>query len=270
MNLYQIRDWDRTYENNRTRELKQLAWVPIPNKQDGDGYTAIMSLENGPAIFGAWIACVQIASRCDPRGTLVRDGGKPHDSHSLARMSRMPAGLIEEMLSALSGEDINWLTITIYTNPASSCDATALSCDLVAPRARARPEQKEQKERIEGNGKDTGAVAPKARFEKPTIEALKLQCAKIGLPESEAPHFMNYYESNGWKVGRNPMRSWAAALSNWKLNYESRSNGNGSQHKGNPPQRVDRSIGTANEGTADLYRGLGKVAQVPNPQRPAA
>jgi uncharacterized phage protein (TIGR02220 family) len=26
-----------------------------------------------------------------------------------------------------------------------------------------------------------------------------------------------------------------------------------------PPQRVDRSIGTANEGTAHLYRGLGKV-----------
>jgi len=36
---------------------------------------------------------------------------------------------------------------------------------------------------------------------------------------------------------------------------------NGETHRGNPPQRVDRSIGTANEGTAHLYKGLGRVKQ---------
>jgi len=49
------------YENNRTRELKRLEWFPMPNKQDGDGYTLIMEQKDGPAIFGAWVACVQIA-----------------------------------------------------------------------------------------------------------------------------------------------------------------------------------------------------------------
>ena len=37
--------------------------------------------------------------------------------------------------------------------------------------------------------------------------------------------FFNHYESNGWKVGKNPMKSWKAALANWN----SRENKNGSQ-----------------------------------------
>lgn len=34
-------------------------------------------------------------------------------------------------------------------------------------------------------------------------------------------------------------------------------------------KRIDRSIGTANEGTAILYKGLGKVSSVPDQRRPA-
>jgi hypothetical protein len=59
-------------------------------------------------------------------------------------------------------------------------------------------------------------------FTKPTIAELKLGCAKCGLPDAEADTFFNYYESNGWRVGRNPMKSWVSALANWKKNYDSR------------------------------------------------
>jgi uncharacterized protein YdaU (DUF1376 family) len=58
--------------------------------------------------------------------------------------------------------------------------------------------------------------APRVRFEKPSIEAVKLQAAKIGLSGSEAERFFNYYTSNGWKVGRVAMVSWVHALTNWK------------------------------------------------------
>jgi uncharacterized protein YdaU (DUF1376 family) len=36
------------------------------------------------------------------------------------------------------------------------------------------------------------------------------------LPEAEG--FFNYYESNGWKVGKNPMKDWQAASRNWIKN----------------------------------------------------
>lgn len=74
-------------------------------------------------------------------------------------------------------------------------------------------------------------------FGKPTIDSVILQAAKIGLPEAEANKFFNYYESNGWKVGRNPMKSWTAALINWRSNWQ---NGvYGRNNGGKEPSRID-------------------------------
>ncbi len=107
MALYRVCGWSEIYENNRTRELKRLQWVPLPNKQDGDGYTEMVARSNAAAAFGAWVALVQVASKCDPRGTLVRDNGKPHDAASLARISRLPEKDFKAMIPvALS---VGWL-----------------------------------------------------------------------------------------------------------------------------------------------------------------
>lgn len=56
---------------------------------------------------------------------------------------------------------------------------------------------------------------PSSRFQKPTLEQLNTEADLIGLPITEVDKFWNYYESNGWKVGKNPMKSWPAALRNW-------------------------------------------------------
>lgn len=149
MKLYKIRNWNQQYENNRTRELKRLDWIPIPNKQDGDGYTLVMEHKDGPAIFGAWIACAQIASRCEPRGTLLRDNGKPHDSSSLSRMSRMPVKILDQMLELVSHPDINWLEIS---NIELGCDNPALSCDISA--GECLEGKGREKNGSEGNGND--------------------------------------------------------------------------------------------------------------------
>jgi uncharacterized protein YdaU (DUF1376 family) len=56
---------------------------------------------------------------------------------------------------------------------------------------------------------------PRVRFQKPTAEELTAEAIKIGLPLPEVDKFLNYYESNGWKVGKNPMKSWPAAMKGW-------------------------------------------------------
>lgn len=79
---------------------------------------------------------------------------------------------------------------------------------------------------------DVKSVKPvnSVKFTKPTLEEVSLLSAKSGLPPIEAEKFFNHYESNGWRVGRNPMKDWHRALGNWKLNlgnYEpSTRNGN--------------------------------------------
>jgi len=58
------------------------------------------------------------------------------------------------------------------------------------------------------------------RFQPPTLEEVKRMAKEISLPEPEAFKFHCYYESNGWKVGRNAMRNWHTALSGWKSRIE--------------------------------------------------
>jgi hypothetical protein len=107
MIVYRIRDWSERFENNRTREMKSMLWVPLPNKHDGDGYTDLLDHTDGPAHYGAWVAIVQVASKCEPRGTLLRDTKKPHDIRSISRMTRFPATVIESAIPRLI--EIGWL-----------------------------------------------------------------------------------------------------------------------------------------------------------------
>lgn len=105
--LYRIVDWDVYYERHRTRELKQMIWVAIPTKMDGDGYTELVAHEDGAAHFGAWTAMVKLAARCTPRGTLQRTNGLPHDASSIARITRLPASVFEAVVPRVLA--IGWL-----------------------------------------------------------------------------------------------------------------------------------------------------------------
>jgi uncharacterized protein YdaU (DUF1376 family) len=48
-------------------------------------------------------------------------------------------------------------------------------------------------------------------------QAFEYMATRIGVDQAkiEAEKFVNYYESNGWKVGKNPMKSWTHAVNNW-------------------------------------------------------
>ena len=51
-------------------------------------------------------------------------------------------------------------------------------------------------------------------------EVYEYMSLRIGADQAkiEAEKFVNYYTSNGWKVGKNPMKSWSAAANNWITN----------------------------------------------------
>jgi hypothetical protein len=50
---------------------------------------------------------------------------------------------------------------------------------------------------------------------RPTVEEVSEYCVAKGYTFSPE-HFHAYYESNGWKVGKNPMKSWKAACKTWQ------------------------------------------------------
>lgn len=88
MKAYRVKNWEKYYENNRSRTVKDLAWVPIPNRHDGESYSEIISHKNSAIIFAGWILILQVASRCQPRGTLLKNNGIPHTPTSLSIKTR--------------------------------------------------------------------------------------------------------------------------------------------------------------------------------------
>ena len=58
-------------------------------------------------------------------------------------------------------------------------------------------------------------VKKASRFVPPTLEEVKAYCAERK-NSVDAERFVNYYDSNGWKVGKNPMKDWKAAVRTWE------------------------------------------------------
>lgn len=61
----------------------------------------------------------------------------------------------------------------------------------------------------------TKEIKTTKRFIKPTIDELKDYMKEIEF-NGDAEYFYNYYESNGWVVGRAKMKDWKSAVQNWK------------------------------------------------------
>ncbi len=70
------------------------------------------------------------------------------------------------------------------------------------------------------------------KFVKPTLEEIAAYCNERGNKIS-VQHFFDYYEANGWKIGRNPMKDWKACIRTW----ESRNN---FVQKEKTPSKYDR------------------------------
>ena len=62
------------------------------------------------------------------------------------------------------------------------------------------------------------------RFVKPTLEEIRSYCAERR-NSVNAENFFDFYESNGWKVGKNQMKDWRASVRTWeKKNSQSNQN----------------------------------------------
>ena len=69
-------------------------------------------------------------------------------------------------------------------------------------------------------------------FVKPTVEEIAAFC-KEKKYTINAQQFFNFYESNGWKIGRNAMKSWQAAVQNWNTREKANNKAAGTMWENN-------------------------------------
>lgn len=111
--LYQIKDWDQHYENNKSRERPRLSWCAIPNKQDGLGYKRLLAMKDGEAAYGCFVATVLAASKARTRnGWLTDDGsqnGVPWDAKAISLKTGFSVKTASNMLQYCTMREIGWI-----------------------------------------------------------------------------------------------------------------------------------------------------------------
>ena len=113
---------------------------------------------------------------------------------------------------------------TAATQRSRECRARqkALQCSTDATQAQhlcsaeKEKETEKEKKREETEGERAQAAPGKAkRFIPPTAEEVAAYCAERGNGVS-AQRFVDHYAAVGWRVGKNPMKDWKAAVRTWE------------------------------------------------------
>lgn len=60
---------------------------------------------------------------------------------------------------------------------------------------------------------------PRSRFQAPSVEEVSAYCAERR-NHVDPQRFVDYYTANGWKVGKNVMKDWKAAVRTWERRDE--------------------------------------------------
>ena len=83
-------------------------------------------------------------------------------------------------------------------------------------------------------------------FVKPTPTEIQTYVDEHNL-QVDVERFFDYYEGNGWKVGKNPMKDWKATARNWSRNNFDKGGGS------NKRASTDGAIEPKQDEYADLY-----------------
>lgn len=69
----------------------------------------------------------------------------------------------------------------------------------------------------ESRDQSQNPISEKKKFSAPSVADVKSYCEERK-NSVDAEKFCSFYESNGWRVGKNPMKDWRAAVRTWEKN----------------------------------------------------
>lgn len=186
-----------------------MAWVSVPNHHDGENFSILMQQEKGAEIFSAWILMLQVASKCTPRGTLIRGDGTPHTDRSLSAKCRCPVTWFTLAFEYLE-KNTDWLETKDETHGRHQ------AVTKPSPSYQASAEGGNGKERRGGEGKE-GLPAPFPEAEIPSWKAFWEYCQSVHCGLAAEFYARDKWEAanaDEWKK-KSDWRSYARRCKGW-------------------------------------------------------
>lgn len=113
--LLQVCNWEQFFEGAKSKTYNNKTTCSMPTKH-GLGYRRLVRKKNGPAMFGAWCALIQVLSRHPkPREGYLTDtggiSGSPYTDTDLEMLTDIPANVFSELFEVTLSEQVGWLRI---------------------------------------------------------------------------------------------------------------------------------------------------------------
>lgn len=136
------------------------------------------------------------------------------ESQGLIEASEESTYLLPEALKSIGSETNSADRVRAYRQrKALQCNADVTTCNTDIDIDRDIEIDIDGKKRK----KDKADKAAHAHFVKPTVDEVRAYCQeRRNCVDPE--RFVDYYEANGWKVGKSSMKDWKATVRNWEKN----------------------------------------------------
>ena len=224
--MYRVLNWDRHFEGAKSKTYNNKTSCSLPTKH-GLGYRRLISAKDGAALFGAWVALIQVLSRHNkPRQGYCTDtglpDGTPYTCEDLELLTGIPAKYFAEMLKICKSHSVGWVELTKVKDSAGDCEETLL------------PLNSDSDSNLNSD-LDSLENEKKKKFTPPTFEEAKEEIRRyakernlIITPEYcgfTAESFIDHYENCDWKLNSGKgakMKSWERSLKKFIRNdYQS-------------------------------------------------
>lgn len=170
----------------------------LSREQRGDLFTAIMAYASNtelPNMDG-----VTMMAFCFIRSQMDRDRSKYQETIEKRREAGKQGGRPKANGSDEKAKKANGF---------SEKQTEAKKADNVNVNENEDEDEKEKK-------KGTNVPKEKSRFVPPSVENVTEYCRENDYRYVDANHFVDFYISKNWYVGKNKMKDWKAAVRNWQ------------------------------------------------------
>lgn len=212
--------------------MAEVKWIKITvDMFDDEKIKIIQSMPEGDSLLVVWIRLITLAGKTNDGGYIYIAEDMPYTDEMLSVIINKPLNIIRLALDTFNKlgmieNDVKGIYLTNFEKH-QSIDKLAEIREK--NRLRVRKYREKQKE-LECNVTETLCNAldidieedidikennKRKKFIKPTIEEVKQYCLERK-NNIDPEYFIDHYNANGWKVGKNSMKDWKAAIRTWE------------------------------------------------------
>lgn len=240
--------------------MAEVKWIKINvDMFDDEKIKIIQSMPDGDALLVVWIKLITLAGKTNDSGYIYIAENMPYTDEMLSVIMNKPLNTIRLALDTfiklgMLENDVKGIYLVNFEKHQSLDKLEKIKEQNRMRVKRFREKQKCLPETTQNDvtlhvtqsnaididiDKDIDIDIDKDKennkrkvFKKPSVEDVQQYCTQRQ-NNINAEHFIDYYEANGWKVGKNAMKDWKAAIRTW----EKRNGGNNNANSVKQPNR---------------------------------